>query len=549
MLQRKLARFVNQELAAIVASYMTLADIACAIVICKEWSRQFQPFLWTSYSSKCSRLPVSILARNLHHIRTIELDGRDFRYIRKRIIIHDKAFDEILKALACGELDPEKPSHLLDAAKQWITNLECSSHNVAYPQVETRTSSDLNAVESRHSSDITSVSVSQQSAERGVINLKHCNIAFHGLGSEQERLSWCYFQELLRNNSNTLTHLQVKTYGTSNFISPQLIPAISLMHRLQHLTISTRTQKETWFMSLLQACLPLPRLSELYCNFSVDSDGHSLRGSTGDDLTDPTEKMKAMLEKAIAARTSDKGSTVVKINAFAFPGPNEDIVLRIVLPLLRSELVAIDTLKAPVVRDDRASSFVRGMTGLKSVRDDGSRSGRDFSAAMIAQDLVRHQGDTLEYLPILEGMRFSHIPQRTLLTSCKKLKRFWLDIRFRGNDVRLRFEDIIGYEWSCLGLRELGLSLDRRLDVESIVLNHHQELSALSARPLAWEGTPPQRWMHDLDPADKEELSRVADSWAARQVYSQIGRLTGLEVLLNKLRHVHMQTEYWSRMG
>ncbi|KAF9959997.1 hypothetical protein BGZ72_008196 [Mortierella alpina] len=264
------------------------------------------------------------------------------------------------------------------------------------------------------------------------------------------------------------------------------------------------------------------------------------------DLAEPIGELKTILEEAIAARTSENGSIDVKIKALSFPEPEcGGDIGRIVFPLLKSALVDIETLHVPellksrteefceeIVRkhcprlrhlilqpkDGKVCSFIRGTTGVKTVRGSHYRDGNPYSETSLFTELAEHHADTLEEVEMQQCERLSSEEQRAILDSCQRLKR-----------------------------------------------------------------EPGREWVYKLDEAGDDELDRVVDAWAAKQIYVQIGRLVVLETLalaaapkrfnrkqyhplsqwdltlskgwlaeltgLKNLRHLHMRTDFWSRMG
>ncbi|KAF9291474.1 hypothetical protein BGZ68_003894 [Mortierella alpina] len=432
-----------------------------------------------------------------------------------------------------------------------------------------------------------------------------------------EDAPWICFEPLLRNNNN-LTHLHLEFH---DFTPPSIKQAFAALSRLHHLTLTIygRTLEESWFLLLLRASLSLLRLGELYFHFSIESRDYNFEGYSQDDfegvddVAEPGGELKAILEEAIAARTSETGSMDFTIKAFKFPYGD---TINIVLPMLRSALVEIETLEMPelyyywpagfyeeVARkycprlrhliippyyaDEYPAavcSFIQGAVGLKTVR--GTRFTDAFGSASstIVPTLIMHHSKTLEELELLDCRMIRSSDQQDVLASCKNLKRFWVvpDGSYRG-EYASRFQDIVDREWGCLGLKELCLTLNRTIDDESAIAAMQRELSALRAQELSQERRQEERLMDGLDQQGVQEQERQVKSWAAKRVYMQIGRLVVLETLslgtdesiygrdedrcvsewdltlskgwlaqladLKNLRHLHMRTNFWSRMG
>ncbi|KAF9572400.1 hypothetical protein EC968_009974 [Mortierella alpina] len=476
------------ELTAHIACYLTFADVASAMMTCKALSKLLQPFLWARFCPKNKPPDMSVLAQNLHHIRSIDLQLQ---------LTSDIDLETLLRTLAQGLPD--------------IWHLR---------RLKLSTILDL---------------TSQQTQE------------LHGIDDAG--------------------------------LAP-LVLLLSAMVRLQHLTIRTSFQSEIWFMAMLRACLPLPRLSELYCHFFLETGQLSPSGDAELDYEDwdydiiatPMVQLKDILDSAVAARTSVDGSIGVKIKALRFPDPEEaDIdLIRLVLPMLNSDLVEIETLEVP-------NHFIRAATGLKTLR--GFRlSVRIGGLSMrMIETLVKHHAKTLEEVELMSCKTIMGHDQQALFTSCKQLKRFWMVPDGDSDGLYgIDFRFIITGAWNCLGMRELSLTLNRSIDVQVTLEAMRKEGLNRAAGDGELEKDEQYR-------EDDEEQRRRATAWAAKQAFTQIGRLTALEhlalgtdedpsgfqeeilesrwdltlskgwlaqvVRLKKLRHFHMSTDHWSHMG
>ncbi|KAF9274998.1 hypothetical protein BGZ68_000185, partial [Mortierella alpina] len=445
-------------------------------------------------------------------------------------------------------------------------------------------------------------------------NLRRINAVLHNSPLAPEDGFWLKLKPLLRTNNN-LTHLNLEFQG---FTPPSIEEEFSALSRLHHLTIRTYMLEQSWFLSLLRASLQLPRLSELYCHFIVESGDYTFEGDSDDeyegveDVAEPRGELKTILEEAIAARTSETGSMDVKIKALRFPEPREGDITSIILPVLRSELVEIETFEVPELyyyrpekfyeevarkycpelrnliippyytEDHPAAvcSFIRGALGLKTVRGDYFSDAYGSISNKMMPTLVQHQFKTLEEVEFLHCRMIKSSDQQDVLTSCKHLKRFWVvPADSYKSEHGLRFQDIVNREWSCLGLKELCLTLNRTIDAESARVAAQQEWSTSSAQELSQES----KQEVNLDQHDDQEQECQVKAWAAKQVFIQIGRLVVLETLalgtdesphgtekdgrvsawdltlskgwlaelagLKNLRHLHMRTDYWSEMG
>ncbi|KAF9572385.1 hypothetical protein EC968_009959 [Mortierella alpina] len=563
------------ELTAHLSSYLTTADLARAMATCKAWSHHFGPFLWTHLRIKKILPGMNTLGQNLHRIRTFHVD---LPAIHSRGSL-DTHFYDVLAALSRGLSMPATAR-----SSETVTRRECKQAGVAL-----------------------------------CTNLQRIKIQLVRLLEEPEDFLFPHLMPLLHNNGN-LTHLHLEYCGT---MSPPTLRAISALSRLQHLTIRGNMQTETWFLSLLRACLPLARLSEFYCYFAVQPGDYAFEGDSeedmeaSDDLVEFRGELKAILEEAIAARTSENGTLDGKIKALRFPSPTEGDLSRIIFPMLRSALIEIETLEVPELFDylpeefheemvckhcpglrhliiprhygeDHPTvvcSFIRGASALKTVRGTHFTDAYGSTSSKMIPTLMAHHSRTLEELEFLHCRMIRSMDQQDILASCKRLKRFWVEPDAkRDSELGIRFQDILAREWACLGLKELCLTLNRTIDYASAIEIMQQELSASKAQEVSEEGSQVQQQTGDgLVRSNSEVLIREVDSWAAKRVYTQIGRLVDLETLalgtdvgslgtedhrrasewdltlskgwladlsgLKNLRRLQLRTDYWSRMA
>ncbi|KAF9960004.1 hypothetical protein BGZ72_008203 [Mortierella alpina] len=567
------ATFIFQipELAACIARYLTPADVTNAMATCKAWSKLMQPFFWTNFCPKDKLPELSVLAQNLHHIRTIDLNGQLTRAIN---------FEALMETLTQG-LPTTSPSP--------------SAEDDSNPGPD----------------QFTDPSIPR------CTNLRRIKISYECYEMEVDDPIVWFLMSLLHYNRDNLTHLELQLDGIDDMVLTPIVLVFSQMVCLQHLTLRTSFQTELWFMLFLRACLPLPRLSELYCHFFLGAGKFSPSGDTEvdyrdrdyDSIANPTPRLKEILDTAIAARTSFDGSIDVKIKALRFPDPEEDDIdlIRLVLPILRSDLVEIETLEVPrfldnrpeklyakIVREhcpalrhliippydndtDMAKYFIRAATGLKTVQGFRLSDEAGWLSRNMIRTLVKHHAKTLEEVELMICRMIRGRDQQELFASCKQLKRFWMVPDGWSEGAHgIEFRDIITGPWSCLGMRELSLTLNRSIDVKAILQAMREE----SLNKDAGDGEPEKDEPYRA--GDKEQ-KRKATAWAAKQAFAQIGRLTALEHLalgtdegpngtdeerlesewdltlsegwlaqlagLKNLRHFHMRTNHWSKMG
>ncbi|KAF9935976.1 hypothetical protein BGZ67_002837 [Mortierella alpina] len=542
------------ELAACIASFLAPADVTNAMATCRAWSAMLQPFFWANFCPKDKLPEMSVLAQNLHHIRTIDLKHQLTRAID---------LEALLETLAQGLLNSADP-----------TTAPCT-------------------------------------------NLKRLAIAFECYDVELDNPSLWLLWTLVYHNRNNLTHLSIQLDGIDDVALTPAVVVLSAMIQLQHLTVRTSYQSEAWFMAMLLVCLSLPRLSELFCHFFLEAGKLSTSGEAERDYEDwhfdrlgnPIKELKAILDSAIAARSSANGFIDVKIKALRFPDPEEDDIdlIRLVLPVLRSDLVEIETLEVPKLLDSRPEEFyekmvrencpalkhlifppyddftqipdhfIQAATGLKTARGFRLYDQIGYSSPRVIYGLAKHHSKTLEEVELMICRMVKSRAQQTLFTSCRQLKRFWMvpDGMSEG-EHGIEFRHIITGAWSCLEMRELSLTLNRFIDVKATL----EAMRRDSSNKAAGDGDVE---MDEAYRSGDKEQKRRATAWAAKQVFAQIGQLTALghlalgtdegphgedeEVLeskwdltlskgwldqlagLRNLSHLHMRTDHWSYMG
>ncbi|KAF9572393.1 hypothetical protein EC968_009967 [Mortierella alpina] len=383
--------FEIPELRVYIASYLTSADVAKAMATCHVWSEMLQPFLWTHFCPVNTLPDMSVLAQNLHHIRSIDLRVQ---------LTHDVNLETLMRILSGGS-------------------------PAASP-------TDKAAINDREPNP------AKESNTPRCTNLKRIAVA-NELYHRRSNYPWTsILGKVLRNNHSSLTHLELYFHGSDDAaLIPVMIELPQLLH-LQHVTICTTCLSETRFMTMLGACLSLSRLNELFCHFVVEAGNLSPTGDMEldyDRIATPTLQLKDILDTAIAARTSLDGSISVKIKALRFPDPErEDIdLIRLVLPILRCGLVQLDTLEIPKFLDHRpeglykkivrdlcpglkhliippydynsntrvANYFIQAAAGLKTIRGDTLRDDMARRPDTMMQQLVVHHSETLEEVELM----------------------------------------------------------------------------------------------------------------------------------------------------
>ncbi|KAF9940954.1 hypothetical protein BGZ67_006192, partial [Mortierella alpina] len=396
----------------------------------------------------------------------------------------------------------------------------------------------------------------------------------------------------------------------SELFFQQFLNAIPTLRRLQHFTFKVGLVERRNFMRMLHACLLLPRLSELYYDFSVP---------LLQDHAQYLPELEIILEEAVAARDSG-GSIGTKIKALKLPNLCTRHPDALVLSLLKSGLLELETFELPTILGDQdpayykqfvrehcpalrhlgfpvcsivnddgvmACNFIRGAVELKTIRGVVPCAELDrLSTSHVIRTTLESHAKTLEGIEIERGDAILSGDQQAILTSCRQLKRLWLEPELKSKPKGgLQFQDILGGAWTCLGLRELCLTLDRTIDVKSVQEAMQRE-SLVSTDQNAARRADPERPEDDSvgrgnEHEDEQDEPRAL-AWAAKRAYSQIGRLQNLQVLalgvgesghsqddtshpvwdltlskgwlaelmgLRNLRELYLRTNLWVRIG
>ncbi|KAF9562931.1 hypothetical protein EC968_005035, partial [Mortierella alpina] len=492
------------ELALRLFAFVPLRDLAQCIRVCKEWFQHAEPHLWTHYSpglpnnrSMISPQETNALIRNLSRLRSVELKSHEVSVLQ-HLTVH----------LQPG-ISVKTPSNL-------CTNLRRLKMECYY----------------------------------NVLGLRLPPII-----------------QLLDHNLQ-LTHLTLPVVALT--IDKTLLTAISNLRCLRHLTLKsiamnigsrdfysgTRT-----IPSLLQACLPLPELMELFLDF--DMVWYDNIGPVAASIAD----LETIIKEAAITRFLDNGNACrkVKVKSLRLPICREGSRSPLPIPLLRSGVLDLESFRIPtfsventnpqevehIVRescprlthvicpseeettqhDDRFTrAFLRGCSGLQSFTSDhfsdqtqiyndddndeqevffpsieSPWQGWQWRPRWIISELISYHHRTLENFELKQCDQVWSKDLQAILSRCHRLKRFWVEYHSRASQPGLDFTDVMsGGDWVCMGLRVLCLTLNRHLTVEE---THH--------------------------------LSSERIAQAAKHVYTQIGRLHQLEVLvLNITRSV-----------
>ncbi|KAF9572585.1 hypothetical protein EC968_009657 [Mortierella alpina] len=550
------------ELVACIARYLSCSDVAQAMATCRVWSHQLYPFLWRHFSPRLTFTVLKkeqLLEKNRPLLRTANLKIESY---------------ELVQVLAQGLPVPTG----------------CVSTCAATTFPESRSSQDARISCCTH-------------LRRIIIDTDHRH-ELRGQGP-----SWPHLVTLLHHSHN-LTHLDVSVMRAepSELFFQQFLNAIPTLRRLQHFTFKVGLVARRKFMRMLHACLLLPHLKELRFDFSVpllqEDAGH-------------LPELETILKNAVATRASE-GSIGTKIKTLKLPNLCSGSSDVLVLSLLKSGLLELEAFELPTIIGDQepayyrqfvrqycpalrhlrfpvcsiagddgemACNFIRGAVGLKTIRGvvPPVELGR-LSVSQVIRTTLHSHARTLEGIEIERGDTLSSGDQQAILASCLQLKRLWLEPQSKSKpEGGLQFQDIIGSPWVCLGLRELCLTLDRSVNVKS-VLEAAQQESWLPADQNATRRADPETLENEgVEQVNEDEQNESrAYAWASKRAYSQIGRLVNLQVLalgvvesdpslgdtshpawdltlskgwlaewtgLRNLRELHLRTNMWVRMG
>ncbi|KAF9946789.1 hypothetical protein BGZ72_011141 [Mortierella alpina] len=440
------------ELAFLLFSWLSLHDLTQCIRVCKQWMHLAEPVLWKNFCQEQQQLRLACettagLIRNLPHIRIVELS------------VHEHA---VLQGLAQGATPTSQPDNAavdLGTPCTHLRRLTLDDHNPFLYEAE------LFKFSNTRSSSFTLPTI-----------------------------------VALLNHNLCLTHLTFPLPDVETD-DPVLI-AISNLKGLRYLAVSSgeRSDMSSWSLSLLlQACLPLPELKELYIKSCVDWVGYAC------DIKVPD--IKTIIKEAAIARFSQT-PTPGRIRALHVPFRPESRENSLALAFLKSDLLDLQSFTIPAFHDDwhpgnveqlvqercpnlkhlkctdykrfhdkyrDMRSFIRGCSGLRSFASDGFEDqiyqggNGSYESRCIVSDLVSHHCDTLQDFELKNCGQVSSSDLQELLSRCKQLKRFHVsgnfpetrDGRHQDGDAGFDTEDAHNGAWACTELRDLWITLGR----------------------------------------------------------------------------------------
>ncbi|KAF9571681.1 hypothetical protein EC968_000278 [Mortierella alpina] len=318
----------------------------------------------------------------------------------------------------------------------------------------------------------------------------------------------------------------------------EVLAAISNLECLEYIDIQGR---RTGFkrcgsrtvLLLLQACLPLPNLTELFLDFDMVWDDEGMDATVPDLETIIKDATTARFSKCSSAskirslylptwdeRNKSKPlpfllmkSGILDLRHFMIPTFMENTRPEEVEQLVREYCPSLVHVECSNYYDDSENrlirAFIRGCSGLKTFtaenfgdqtlgdnlpdEDDEDPPGE---MRFILRELVTHHSRTLEGLDLPSCYRAFSCDLQAILSQCKQLKQFRVVAFGLEKPIGIKFTDVAKSDWVCVDLTELGVTLNRHSTDEDEALD-------------------PERMAH-----------------VAKNFYTQIGRLEKLEELV-----------------
>ncbi|KAK3839908.1 MAG: hypothetical protein J3R72DRAFT_446964 [Linnemannia gamsii] len=493
------ANFAIPELALLVSAHLTRSDLARCILVSNDWSRLFEPILWTNlcltqrYAHSYSDVDLTpaitaALKRNLSHIRSVT------------VYFHQAT---LLQELAYG-LRPQSGDSAEDPSTL-CTNLR---------------------------------------------RLEMKDIYYRSLHLFKPHLV------TLLDHNHRLTHL----FLPFEFIRERKVPAaISKLRSLQHLSIYSidGCARSREMLPLLQACLPLPELTELlFMDMDVDWD----ENDKNMDMSDPetiireasiarfSQNRKAARIKSLSLARNRSGtrnplpllllkSNLLDLESCEIPWFPPDADFEEVEQVVREHCPNLNHVTCPSPEDDERNcqficAFIRGCSRLQSFAsdyfcDDDSKY-YILEPQFIISEVVLHHYNTLEVIELTNCYRVYSRDQQAILSRCKRLKRFWVECNRDKGNAGISSTDISRSDWVCRELRELSLTLNRCPKEED------------SFGDLEEEQEQEEEEEQKEEEQEKEEAEETEEEHdpnaqlvaiAVKNIYTQIGQLERLEVL------------------
>ncbi|KAF9278822.1 hypothetical protein BGZ68_008337 [Mortierella alpina] len=508
--------FTTPELAFAISGYLTQHDLTQCVRVCKDWQQLNEPMLYTTF---CPSLPLGPaitppttggVIRNLHHIRTVELCTPDYSVMRHYAVIED----------------------LVHGLPQ---NAQSGDSGVGLSALCT--------------------------------NIKRLKVR---CGYQDNFHSALPHLTTLLNHNRFLTRLTIPLSDSG--LDTALLVAVSKLRHLQSLALyaDSECQGRRTICLLLQACLPLPELSELDIDLDICDDGAEY-----EDIPD----LDTIIEEATIARFSGNSiackiktlrlprcpqiplvrslleSALLDLESFTVPSFSADSDTLRFEQLVREYCTSLKHLTCPYFKDHEDGRFVRavirGCSGLKSFTSKFffADENDDYEPQFIISDLVGQHCDTLEEITFENCMQIFSGDLQAVLTRCKQLRRLWVQSIYPVGRASIEFTDMSMSDWACTELRELGLTLNRYPNGED------SDLDDEDPGLMALDGERFYRQIGKLEKLEElaldidrsgETMSKESDyAWdltLAKGWLSELGNLKNLQRL-------RLNADFWSKMG
>ncbi|KAF9197310.1 hypothetical protein BGZ49_002309 [Haplosporangium sp. Z 27] len=512
--------FDNREITHLISQYLTPHDIVMTMATCKNLARQFEPILWKHPNLRCHLPSRKSILQNRCYIHTLEISI---------------LYSVDLLSLSINLLEPP--------AAQGFKMLPTTS------------------------TDTTSTSTSKTKAVHSYANPQK----FVFTGMKRIFINDCPRPDLalpIINFCPNLTYLKMSTSvsRTLSFFQQLQVSLVNNLHHLEHLSLSNgkRVELET-ALPLLQTCLFHTKLQELEFTFLIN---HIKEEEDEFWISQQFSPLCKALEDSVII-----GTFKSKITSLKLPKYHYGYTIPFLTTLLRDHLPDIERFTVPRIEeyDEDQVDLHKVFKGLcpnlehltcsyedkeydlyflKVFVNESTRGIKTFRmhhigkapCGYVLSTLIGLHSETLEEIELGDCEWIKSEDLSSIFTSCENLRRFWITPGFDGK-VGMGFHDIVAKDWICLGLRELHLILKLGFDYDFRTYLESTQLS--------------------------DEI--------VYKVYSQIGRLVKLEKLalgyeldgrrdfvtdlklnrgslgafakLTELRHFHMVTDYWSKMG
>ncbi|CAO3573125.1 unnamed protein product [Mortierella alpina] len=480
--------FATPELALAISACLTQHDLTQCTRVCKAWLQLNEPILYRAFcpfeppgGPTPSPQTAGGLIRNLPHIRTVALCPTEHNAAHSHIVMQE---------LVHGLRQCTQPG---DSAL--IPNTRC-------------------------------------------INLKHFKFR---CGSNDDMLPALPHLVTLLDHNRFLTRLTIPL--TNSSLDTASIAAVSKLRHLQSLAVFTDMSimcKGHRTISLfLQACLPLPDLSELDMDLDIgEKDEVSDQGIPDFDT---------IIEEATKSRFSGN-SSACKIKSLLFPRCSDSGEPSLARSLLVSDLVDLESLTVPALYSNSEALHLEQVVREHCIHLKHLKY-HDYEPRLLLSDLVERHCNTLQEITLEDCEQVYSADIQAVLTRCKQLKRLWVQGNYLTGRAGIEFTDLSMNDWVCTELRVLGLTLNRYPNGEDSDLDEEDPgLMALDGqrfyRQIGQLGKLEELAL-DIDRSE-ESMSKESDyAWDLTLSRGWLGELANLK----SLKRLRLNADFWSKMG